>query len=239
MLTTIGYTIIAIVNFGLLLWCIRLLRQTKSWLSLCVMLPMTLLWFDSIIIGYGKYIGEGDTLLMLSYPRYWSHALLLPAMYVSAILIAKEAGFKILGSDLAVKLSIVFALCLSAYDGYLTSLNEYFPLCVADTLRYATSVSAAQACYPEQIGMGSSHFPFAPIGAIVLLLILGVMLWVRHKWPWLAVGSAVMFGVNGVPQDIAGPIFSNMGEPVISGALIWTASWAISLNNNKNNDTVS
>jgi hypothetical protein len=55
----------------------------------------------------------------------------------------------------------------------------------------------------------------------MILLVIGIAIWVKHKWPWLAVGCLIMF-LAAQPTSI-GPILSNAGEPFFTFALTLAA----------------
>ena len=69
--------------------------------------------------------------------------------------------------------------------------------------------------------MGYKVLPIASILLTLIVLISGIAIWIKHKWPWLSVGCAVML-LAAQPTSI-GPILSNAGEPVFIFALMLAA----------------
>jgi hypothetical protein len=63
-------------------------------------------------------------------------------------------------------------------------------------------------------GMGIGVSPAAAILLTLILLVSGIAIWIKYKWPWLAVGCLIMF-FAAQPTAI-GPILSNAGEPIFT-----------------------
>lgn len=219
------YILISLAALACLVWAVRILRRRLDVAVLLIALPLSLLWYDSFLIATGSFLGEGDLLLALSWPRYIAHGLLLPAWIAAAGLLASRGG---LGWAQAFAVRAVFFLLALGGVGLgaaeLMSM-ELFPACLNGTLRYVTYVSEAQACEPAMAGLGHAPQgpPIVPVVATILFLIIGIFLWVGQKWPWLALGSIVMFAMAGMPQSIAGPLLANMAEPLIAAAALMTA----------------
>jgi hypothetical protein len=97
--------------------------------------------------------------------------------------------------------------------------------CLADTVRYTTNVTPAQLCpgdEPWSAGIGS---PLVAILTNVIVLGVGIALWVKRKWPWLAVGSGAMFVAAGAfAQSRWSLPIANFGEICITAGLIVTCA---------------
>ena len=222
-LVSILFLLISVIAFSLLVWVFRLWRETKSITALLIMVPLSFLWFDSLTMGIGTLIGEGSLLKGMSYFRYTTHYIGLPAWIIAAVFLARDAEFAWARSPLVLIGAIALAAFFVISDLYQFWGDEMYAACILGTLRYVTQVAPDQACHPEEAGLGEGIGPAAPITVIVIFLVVGTLLWIKKGWPWLTVGSLVMFILAGVPQSIAGPIFSNTGELFISAALIYTA----------------
>jgi hypothetical protein len=70
-------------------------------------------------------------------------------------------------------------------------------------------------------GIGTRVSPAAAILLTLILLASGIAIWIKHKWPWLAVGCFLMF-LAAQPTSI-GPILSNAGEPIFTFVVTLTA----------------
>ena len=219
------YLLISLAALACLVWSVRILRAGWDFAVFLIALPLSLLWYDSFLIATGRFIGEGEVLLALSWPRYIAHAVFLPAWIAAAGLIARRADLS--WAQPVFVTAIFFLLALGGFGlGVLELLSmELYPVCLNGTLRYVTYVSEGQACEAATAGLGHAPQgpPIVPVVATILFLIIGIMLWISQKWPWLALGSIVMFAMAGMPQSIAGPLLANMAEPLIAAAALLTA----------------
>jgi len=224
-LINITYLCISIAAFLTFIWGLKQWNSYRDVVFLLILAPVCLLWYDSLIIGIGSWIGEGSTLKTLSWPRYITHEILLPFWIIAAGALARRADFN------WAKSKVVMALfCLVGTLGFAMGVMELlkielFPACLKGTVRYVTYVSEAQACSVDMIGAGHapSGPPIIPILSTVLFLIIGLIMWAKRRWPWLLLGSILMFVMAGMPQSIAGPLLSNIAEPVIAFAALLTA----------------
>ena len=219
------YLCIGVAALAVLVLGIKLYGKHRDIVFLLILAPLTLLWYDSFIIGIGGWIGEESLLKTLSWPRYIAHELLLPFWIIAAGALARRANFNWTKSK-----SVMAVFCLVGTAGILFGAKELltleiFPACLHGTLRYVPFVSEAQACRPDMVGLGHvpSGPPIIPIFSTLLFLVLGLMLWVQRKWPWLFLGTLIMFMMAGMPQSIAGPLFSNIAEPILAMAALITA----------------
>ena len=92
--------------------------------------------------------------------------------------------------------------------------QDFYPACYGETLRYVTQVPIGQACAPGLEGLGTRVSPAAAILLTLILLASGIAIWIKHKWPWLALGCFIML-LAAQPTPI-GPILSNAGEPIFT-----------------------
>ena len=227
---SLAFIAISLVAFLCLVWGIRLYLQNRDIVFLLILAPLCLLWYDSLIIGIGHWFGAGDLLKSLSWPRYIAHSLLLPFWIIAAGALARRADFNWAKSKWVMAMFCLFGTAGIGMGVLEIMQLELFPACMHGTVRYVPFVVEAQACRPELAGLGHapSGPPIVPILSTVLFLILGIVLWAKRKWPWLFLGSLFMFIMAGMPQSIAGPLLSNIAEPVIAAAALLTARRFIS-----------
>ena len=68
-----GYLAIAVVDFAVLIWaaghCLRYRTNGLIFASL----PLTLLWYDNLVVGLGSTLGEGGLLMNLNTVRFLGH----------------------------------------------------------------------------------------------------------------------------------------------------------------------
>lgn len=216
----------AVVHLALWFWGWKLWSETGRPVSLfLVLFGGTLLFYDNFRIGIGRFIGEGDLLYALSVPAFAWHWSMLPLLVIAAGSVARQADFAWARNKLVMGAFCVVAVALSAHDIPWIFAMELRPACLADTLRYTVNVTATQLCpgtEPWSAGIGS---PLVAIVTNVIVLGVGIVVWIRHRWPWMAVGSGAMFVAAGAfassPWSL--PI-ANFGEICITSGLIVTCA---------------
>jgi hypothetical protein len=219
------FLVFAVVHLSIWVWGWKLWATNHRPVSLLIVLiGSTLLFYDNLRIGLGRFIGEGDLLYALSVPAFAWHWALLPLLVIAAGSIARQAGFAWAANKFVMGAFCVVAVALSAHD-----IPKIFDMnlqiaCLDDTVRYTTTVKADQLCSPDQEPMLSgADAALVAIITNVIVLGVGIALWVRRRWPWLAVGAGAMFVAAGAfaTHRYALPI-SNLGEIFITLGLITT-----------------
>ena len=190
---------------------------------LLTLIPLMFLWFDSFAIATGQFIGEGSLMLGVTYLRYAWHWGTLPLLIIVAGIILRRAGFKFAQNKIVMGAFCVLAVFFIVADFRYIFVVDFYPACFAETLRYVTKVTADQACSPEMAGVGMSVSTAAAIITNQILMLVGIALWVKHKWPWLALGTIAMFAAAATPQSLVGPILGNVGEPIFNFAVVAAA----------------
>lgn len=218
---TIGYSVIGAVAFACFIFGIRAYMVEPNRILFLILINTSLLWFDSFATAVGQYIGEGSLLLNMTYVRYAAHWLTLPLLFIVAGMILKAADFKFAQSKYLMGFFVFLAVFFIVYDFRYMFILDFYPVCYAETFRYATQVPIGQECSPGMAGLGTKVLPIAPILLTLILFVSGIAIWIKHKWPWLAVGCFVML-MAAQPTPI-GPILSNAGEPVFIFCLMLAA----------------
>lgn len=218
---TIGYSVIGAVAFACFIFGIRAYMVEPNRILFLILINTSLLWFDSFATAVGQYIGEGSLLLNMTYVRYAAHWLTLPLLFIVAGMILKAANFKFAQSKYVMGFFVFLAVFFIVYDFRYMFILDFYPVCYAETFRYATQVPIGQECSPGMAGLGTKVLPIAPILLTLILFVSGIAIWIKHKWPWLAVGCFVML-MAAQPTPI-GPILSNAGEPVFIFCLMLAA----------------
>ena len=218
---TIGYSVIGAVAFACFIFGIRAYMVEPNRILFLILINTSLLWFDSFATAVGQYIGEGSPLLNTTYVRYAVHWLTLPLLFIVAGMILKAADFKFAQSKYVMGFFVFLAVFFIVYDFRYMFILDFYPVCYAETFRYATQVPIGQECSPGMAGLGTKVLPIAPILLTLILFVSGIAIWIKHKWPWLAVGCFVML-MAAQPTPI-GPILSNAGEPVFIFCLMLAA----------------
>ena len=220
------FLVFAAVHLGIWLWGWRRWAQSGRPISLLlVLVSSTLLFYDNMRIGLGRFIGEGALLEAMTVPAFAWHWALLPVLIIAAGSIARSAGLGWAANRFVMGAFCLVAVGLSAHDIPKIFDMELHSACVADTVRYTTNVSEAALCDPSDpvITRGAGAAMVAIITNVIVLAV-GIALWIQRGWPWLALGAGAMFVAAGAfatsPWSL--PI-ANFGEVFITLALIVSA----------------
>lgn len=214
----------AAIHLGIWLWGWKLWAQTGRPVSLfLVLFGGTLLFYDNLRIGLGRFLGPGELLYALSVPAFAWHWSMLPLLVIAAGSVARLADLRWARNRLVMGAFCVVAVALSALDVPKIFDMDLRVACLADTVRYTTNVSPAQVCPGGEPYSGGPGAAMVAILTNVIVLAVGIALWVRRKWPWLAVGSAAMFIAAGAfaRSQWSLPI-ANFGEICITLGFIAT-----------------
>ncbi len=203
------FLVFAAIHVALLVWGWRAWGPAGRPVALTILLfGNTLLWYDNFRIGIGRFLGEGAVLYNLAVPAFVWHWTLLPLFVIVAGSIARLADLTWARNRLVMGLFCLVAVGLIALDfpytvGLLFGEVGPFPAvelraaCIADTLRYSTKVSASQLCGPEAAVFANGPSPLPAILMNIIMVAVGIALWIRHGWKWLAVGPGLMFVAAG------------------------------------------
>ena len=203
-----AHLIVALIHLGIAVYATREALRRRS-------LPMALiaavvygLAYDAAVLTLGGVLDAGAPLKALNAPRYWTHALLTPTtMWVALAGLAatgheRAAGSRWRGTIGPVPAAVV---ALGAWTDIVGLTLE--PVTERGITRYVN---------------GFSPIPGPPVAAvvtIVVVLAIGVMIWRRSGWPWLAVGATVMFVTAGMQGQL---VAQHVGEIAYAAALVFT-----------------
>ena len=206
MLTAL-YLILSVL-FVVLVWQVSKMKRDNY--VLLLLLVLAGLFYDTLVIGIGKFIGEGDLLKTLNAGRFYVHALLTPVMMIFGFGVLRKAGVKwAQGKTAHIVLCVITTLLigLGAYSDILQL--DLQTKTVADTLRYVNEG-------------GIKGPPLPAILTIIFLIVAGISLWRNTGWKWLAIGAIIMFVAAGAGM---GDMFyiGNLGEVILGFANVSTA----------------
>jgi hypothetical protein len=193
--------------FVVLIWQVSNKRNSYALLLAAVLAG---LFYDTLIIGIGKFIGEGDLLKTLNAGRFYVHALLTPTMMIFGFGVLRKAGVKWAQGRTAHIIVCVVTTLLIALGAYSDILQlDLQTKIVADTLRYVNEG-------------GLKGPPIPAILTIIFLIVAGISLWRNTGWKWLAIGAILMFIAAGAGM---GDMFyiGNLGEVALGFANLYTA----------------
>ena len=205
---SIIFLIVGLIQLSIAIYGTKQLRNHFNWYALLVLIVVYGLAYDNIVLASGALLGEGAILKTLNAPRFWIHALFTPAMIIAAFGALRMTGSKFGKSRTA---HIIICVVTTA----LVVLGSYIDIIRLD-LVYESENGIFK--YINQFVL----IPGPPIPAvmtIIFALVFGVMMWRNIKWPWLFVGSLLMF----IAAPMASvPIFQNIGEVAFAAGLVTT-----------------
>jgi hypothetical protein len=194
--------------FVFLVWQVSKLKRDNY--VLLLLLVLAGLFYDTLIIGIGKFIGAGDLLKTLNAGRFYVHALLTPTMMIFGFGVLRKAGVKWAQSRTTHIVICVVTTLLIALGAYSDILQlDLQTKTVADVLRYTNEG-------------GLKGPPIPAILTIIFLIVAGISLWRNTGWKWLAVGGILMFIAAGAGM---GDMFyiGNIGEVILGFTNVATA----------------
>ena len=196
------------VLFVVLVWQVSKMKRDNY--VLLLLLVLAGLFYDTLVIGIGKFIGEGDLLKTLNAGRFYVHALLTPAMMIFGFGVLRKAGVKWAQGKTAHIVICVITTLLIALGAYSDILQlDLQTKTVADTLRYINEG-------------GMKGPPIPAILTIIFLIVAGILLWRNTGWMWLAMGAILMFIAAGAGMgDMF--YFGHLGEIILGFANVATA----------------
>ena len=221
---TVGYLVIAAICFVALFYAFKLWRQHNNATTLLIFIPLLFLWLDNFAIATGKWIGEGALLTGMTYLRFYWHWQMLPLLMIVAGALARRAGFAWAQPKWVMALFCIVAVFFMIEDVPYIWQVQFQPACYGDTLRFAINVPADQICLGmTPLDKQASPAPLPAISVNVVLMVIGFMMWAKHKFPWLAVCCVFMFACaasGAIPGFYWGQILGNVGEPIFYSGLI-------------------
>jgi len=185
----------------------------------------TLLFYDNLRIGLGRYIGEGELLEAMSRPAFIWHWTMLPLLVIASGIIARHAGLQWAQSRAVMGGFCVIATALIALDIPKVFNFDLYPACIADTVRYSTNVGPDMLCSPDdQVIIGGPGAAMVAILTNIIVVAVGIALWIQRGWKWLALGAGAMFIAAGAfARSYWSLPIANFGEILITLSLIATA----------------
>lgn len=218
------FLVLAAAEFLLLVWVLRRFAVTRAPALAMAAVPLALQWADAGIIGAGRWIGEGETLLWLNQLRFFWHAFTLPALIIGVGSLLRAAQAPLLTKRWAMAAFCMAAACAWVVQWPWWPQAEFVPACYADTLRYVNRVADTQICRADQPLGAAGGFPVVGLIVILLELLAGLWLWRRRGWIWLTLGSLVVLVTAATAQMRHGMLPSFIGDGLSMLAFAATAS---------------
>ena len=222
-MATAIFALYAISHFAVVVFALRILSRYSAPGALLIAILSIGLVYDNGLIALGSYIGLGDTLEMLSLPRFYMHALITPLMIIAVVQVAIASGISWLNTRAAWTTIWVLTLAMIGYGIYELTILNLQPACFHGIVRYTSSASPAQFCFEGQVSQPGLGAPIPSIVAVFLIMGFGAVMWKRHKWPWFILGGVQMLLAAAVPFCQYGLVPGNGGEVILQFAFISTA----------------
>ncbi len=204
---TVLYLVLSAL-FVYLVWQASSIKKNSY--ALLLLLVLAGLFYDTLIIGIGSFIGEGSLLKTLNAGRFYVHGLLTPTMMIFGFGVLRKAGVKWAQSKTTHIVVCIFAALLVVLGAYSDILRlDLHAKTVANILRYINEG-------------GIKGPPLPAILTIIFLIVAGISLWRNTGWAWLAFGAITMFIAASAVWVICS-ISAIIGEVILGFANVVTA----------------
>lgn len=200
------------VAYSILLILAIRLAVRHGWKSFSNLLLLVIvgLVYDNLILALGRFIGEGDLLKTLSYPRFYMHAFFTPLLVLFSLSTLKRSGVQWAFKKWSSWIFYFITLCLILYE----ILIEMRDLTLTPNWQYgALSYSNAEA---------GGGVPIMVLIVSIVLIISSIFVWRRQGWMWFFVGSVIMLLGNAFPLPLPSAALPNAFELVLILALFFT-----------------
>lgn len=205
------YTLAYLLVFS---WGVTIFRRTHRVGTFLFLLVLGGLIYDNLIISLGTWLGAGSTLLMLSWPRFVLHQLVLPWIVVGAFEQVQLAGHP-WAQHRAARPAVWLLAGMIMIVGVLTRLVglELEPALIDGVTRY--------------VAVNVSGPPLVSIFSIGFVGVMGWMLWRRNQWPWVFLVVVGVFLVEGLPIQGMRFLLGSGLELVLMVVLFLTDRWLL------------
>ena len=206
MLTSLVHLLVAALLAALCVGAVGTWRRDHRTYTLLVVVVLGGLVYDNLVLGLGRWLGEGSLLEAASWPRFVVHALATPLLVIVGFGAARSFGLR-----WAARRDLHAAAC-----GLATVLIVWGLATEVVGLDLRAEWEGGVLSY----GAADPSAPVPAIATILALLAVGVALWRTCSWPWLAVGAGVMFVASGLGG--VAPLLTNVGELALAASLVAT-----------------
>lgn len=201
---TLAYTVLFVIALR------DIIRQRTFHLHHLIALVIFGLLYDNAIIAIGKFVGEGELLRTLSLPRFWFHAWFTPLLVIvgwAIMHLSRIRGWH--AGSLSFILAWLVTAGLIVYQSILVALDE------VSALKAVSEYGVLRYTPVKESG--------APIMVIIvagILLLLGLALAIKRKWPWLLIGVAILFIGRSIPIPVESSALTNVFELILIIAML-------------------
>lgn len=208
------YLIFALAYAVLLFWGIALIiRRRRVLLTDLVLLVVAALVYDNGVLAAGVLIGEGSALEAANALRFWMHAFVTPMLVVVGWHMMVRAGVRWAASAWAGAAAGVPAAALIAWE---------LMIGVTRMDLVARSEYGAISYSNENAPEGP---PIMALVVVAVLLLAGILVWVKSGWPWLTLASVVMLAGTAIPWSLPSGAVTNLFELLLLTGVIATVAF--------------
>lgn len=209
---TLAYLGYALAQAALAVWAFRLWRAERSAGAFALLVPISTVVYDNLMIALGSFIGPGPLLEALTVPRFAGHALFTPLWIVAAVHLALKAGaFERHRARVAAGAWGLYGVM--AAIGLLNEVVFFRGEWVSEgDVSYYTNVGRILTPPPPSLTM------------LLVVLVCGVIVLARVRWPWMLLGGLTVLGSQAVRSDTVAFALINSTEVILSTSLVATLS---------------
>mgnify|MGYP000902002302 CR=1 FL=1 len=163
--------------------------------------------YDNLIIAFGRFIGEGNTLEALSKIRYLFHALFTPMLIIFAWSVFRKTGLLSIQQTFWKLLAYILTIGFIVYE-LLTSIigMKLEPKWEDGVLTYEN--------------VAQPGFPFMVVVVTLILGVVGVLLMKKSRFPWLLIGTIVILLGGIIANWIKNFLIMNVSELLFIVSLV-------------------
>jgi hypothetical protein len=179
-MSQISYSIYTLLYFGFAVYSFTVWRRTKRWSTFFVFVVIAALIYDNGIIALGNTLGEGELLRILTVGRFCIHFTVTPLLIWTSLEQVRRSGYAWAGKPLMCWIFIDLIAALIVL-GFVTEVHNIdLEIRIVDgVLRYML---------PEAI-----FTAIVPVVGAIIALVIGGLLWRAQGWPWMFLGTLVIF----------------------------------------------
>lgn len=208
---TVYYLLFAASYIILLAWGLNSSTGHRlfTWSSFVYLVTIGL-FYDNVVMGLGKWIGEGSFLESLNALRYWTHAFLTPLLVLYSVGVLRESGIQWAKRTWVTISAVLYTILLIIIEIVLeTSKLALVPVKEYGVLQYVSTHS-------------STGPPVMIILVTLVLLLASGIVWKKTKWQWFFIGTIVMTSGSLIPIEVNSSAITNGFELFLIWTLIWT-----------------
>lgn len=211
-----------VLFFGFIFLLIQgiILTNKYGWFKLenTLLLVILALVYEMFVLFIGRWVGEGGLLEGLNYVRFWLHALVTPLLILFSWKSLYRANFhwvKTAWLKMVVILLTIALICYELVTGVLGIKLE--PKWEAEILFYENAVN--------------QNFPLMVIVLSAAIVITGILMWRKLRWPWMLIGVSVMLIGSFITNWLNLSLFTNVFEWMLLFSLLCTKKFQDQLHN--------